>query len=98
MDAGFGIGGFSKSYTEMTTSKLDYWTPFIMENGVKQSFELELRPHSNTINGPYEFSLQADSRKFIDMSTLTLHARMGVRVEDAKLGSVIPSKISGLKN
>ena len=97
MDAGFGIGGFSKSYTEMTTSKLDYWTPFIMENGVKQSFELELRPHSNTINGPYEFSLQADSRKFIDMSTLTLHARMGVRVEDAKLGSVIPSKIAELK-
>ena len=95
MDSGFGIGGFSKSATEMTTSKLDYWTPLIIENGVKRAYELELRPHSNTLNGPYEFSLQADNRKFIDMSSLTLHGRMGVRVEDEHLGSVTPSQISG---
>ena len=94
MDSGYGIGGHSKSASEiMTTSKLDYWSPLIIENGVKQSYEIELRPHSNSYNGPYEFSLQADDRKFVDMSTLTLHGRMGVRVFDDELGAVIPSKI-----
>jgi len=32
MESGFGIGGHSKSVIEMTTSKLDYWSPFIVED------------------------------------------------------------------
>jgi len=36
MGSGFCIGGHSKSVVEMTTSKLDYWSPFVVENSVKK--------------------------------------------------------------
>ena len=71
MDSGFAIAGRGKSYSEMTTSRLDYFTPVVFENGVKKSFDLELRPHSNNQDGPFEFSYQPDGRKFVDMSSLT---------------------------
>ena len=41
MDRGFGVGGFSKSVSEMTSSKLDYWTPCIIDKGVKKSYNTE---------------------------------------------------------
>ena len=88
MDAGFGIGGFSKSVSEMTSSKLDYWSPFIVENGVKKSYNMEIRPQSMSVDGPIEFHLAADPEKFIDISTLTLHGKVGVRVR--KNGAWIP--------
>ena len=46
MDSGFGIAGHSKSVQEMTTSKLDYWSPLVVENGVKKSYTIEIRPQS----------------------------------------------------
>ena len=42
MDSGFRFDGFSKSVEEMTSSKLDYWSPVIVENGVKKSYNIEL--------------------------------------------------------
>ena len=89
MDSGFGIGGHSKSVVEMTTSKLDYWSPFIVEHSVKRSYKTEIRPQSVSGDGPIEFHLSADPEKFIDISTLTLHGRVGVRVKDGD-GKWIP--------
>ena len=83
MDSGFGIGGHSKSVVEMTTSKLDYWSPFIVENSVKRSYKIEIRPQSISGDGPIEFHLSPDPEKFIDISALTLHGRVGVRVKGA---------------
>ena len=82
MDSGFGIGGHSKSVVEMTTSKLDYWSPFIVENSVKRSYKTEIRPQSIPGDGPIEFHLSADPEKFTDITTLTLHGRVGVRVNE----------------
>ena len=82
MDSGFGVSGFSKSLEEMTTSKLDYWSPFIIENGVKRGYNMEIRPQSVSVDGPIEFHLAADPEKFTDISTLTLHGKVGVRVKE----------------
>ena len=81
MDSGFGIGGYSKSVTEMTTSKLDYWSPLIVENGVKTAYNIELRPQSYSLDGPIEFYLAADPSKFIDITSCTLHGRVGIQVK-----------------
>ena len=79
MDSGFGIGGFGKSAVEMTTSKLDYWSPVVVENGVKKSFNIEIRPQSISQDGPIEFHFPTDPEKFIDIAGLTLHGRVGLR-------------------
>ena len=79
MDSGFGIGGYSKSVMEMTTSKLDYWSPLIVENGVKTAYNIELRPQSYSLDGPIEFYLAADPSKFIDITSCTLHGRVGIQ-------------------
>ena len=92
MDSGFGINGHSKSVSEMTTSKLDYWSPLIVENGVKKSYPIEIRPHSMNENGPFEFSLPANPEKFIDITSLTLHGRVGIRTKDDKGNWVHPPK------
>lgn len=84
MDSGYGIGGYEKSQQEMISSKLNFWEPVIIEKGVSRSYDLELFPLSSNSDGPYEFFHQADSKKFIDMSTLNFHARMGVEVANSK--------------
>ena len=94
MDSGFGINGASTSHAEMTSSRLDYWTPFILENGVKQSFDLELRPHSIAENGPYEFNFQGDNKKFIDLSSLRLFGQMRVKVLNDKGNWVSPKDVA----
>ena len=82
MDSGFGIGGHSKSVSEMTTSKLDYWSPFIVENGGKECYNIELRQQYISGDGPIEFRLPAASAKFMDMSALALHGRVGIRMKE----------------
>ena len=82
MDSGFGVGGFSKSVSEMTSSKLDYWSPLIIENGVKKSYNMEIRPQSISVDGPIEFHLTPDPEKFTDISSLTLFGKVGIRVKD----------------
>ena len=81
MDSGFGIGGHSKSITQMTTDRLDYWSPFIVENGVEKSYVTEIRPQSISGDGPIEFHLAPNPERFIDISTLTLNGRVGIRVK-----------------
>ena len=39
MDSGFFIGGHSKNVVEMTTLKLDYWSPFIDKCNGKRSYK-----------------------------------------------------------
>ena len=78
MDAGFGIGGFSKSVSEMTSSKLDYWSPFIVENGVKKSYNMEICPQSMSVDGPIEFHLAEDPENFIDISMESVTRRIEI--------------------
>ena len=66
MDSGFGINSLSRD--EMTSDKFDYWSPIVFENGIKKSYDIELRPQSVGNDGPYEFNFQVDNKKFIDMS------------------------------
>ena len=82
MDSGFGIAGHSKSVQELTTSKLDYWSPLVVENGVKKSYTIEIRPQSIATDGPIDFHLAADPEKFIDIASLTLHGKVGIRYKD----------------
>lgn len=51
---------------------------------------INIRSQSISGDGPIEFHLSADPEKFIDISTLTLHGRAGVRVKgsDGKWGLV----------
>ena len=39
MDSGLGISGHSKSVLQMTSSELDYESPFIVENGVTKTHD-----------------------------------------------------------
>ena len=82
MDSGVGIGGRSKSIAEYTSSSLDYWSPVIVEKGVRKSYRTEIRPHSISSNdGPVEFHISQDPEKFIDIKSLTLHGKVGIRVK-----------------
>ena len=80
MDSGFGINSLSRD--EMTSDKFDYWSPIVFENGIKKSYDIELRPQSVGNDGPYEFNFQVDNKKFIDMSTFTINGRMGIQILD----------------
>ena len=80
MDSGFGINSLSRD--EMTSDKFDYWSPIVFENGIKKSYDIELRPQSVGNDGPYEFNFQLDNKKFIDMSTFTINGRMGIQILD----------------
>ena len=81
MDSGVGIAGHSKSVLQMTTSKLDYEAPFIVENGVTKSHEIVVQTQSNiSSNGPIDFHLQPDPEKFTDSSSVVLHGKAGLQV------------------
>ena len=90
MDSGPGICGYSKSVLQMTTSKLDYDSPFIVENGVTKSHEVILRTQSNTENGPIEFHMQPDPEKFIDPTTFQLHGKVGMRMKHNNVWKRLP--------
>ena len=80
VDSGVGIAGLSKSIAEYTSSSLDYWSPLIVEKGVRKSYRTEIRPHSISSNdGPVEFHISPDPTKFIDIKSLTLHGKVGIR-------------------
>jgi len=97
-DAGLGVGGVSKSVSEMTTSKLDYWSPFLIEKGVSKSYKTEIRPQSiSSGDGPTEFHISPDPEKFLDIQSLTLHGRVGVEKKvDGKWISVSGTPSSAL--
>ena len=84
MDSGLGISGHSKSVLQMTTSKLDYDSPFIVENGVKKTHEVVIQTHSNTSNnGPIEFHVVGDPEKFTDASSVMLHGKVGIQYKNS---------------
>ena len=84
MDSGLGISGHSKSVLQMTTSKLDYESPFIVENGVTKTHEITIQTHSNTSsNGPIEFHLVPDPEKFTDASSVKLHGKVGIHYKNS---------------
>lgn len=88
MDSGLGIGGHSKSIVEMTTSKVDYNSPYVREKGVLKAHIIEDAKHSIK-NGPIDFDFEADSEKFTDMETVTLKGKVGIEVKrDGKWVSV----------
>ena len=91
MESGFRFDGFSKSVEEMTSSKLDYWSPVIVENGVKKSYNIEIRPQSISTDGPIGFHLAPDPEKFIDITSLKLYDKLGIRQYDETRGW-IPAK------
>ena len=84
MDSGLGISCHSKSVLQMTTSKLDYESPFIVENGVTKTHEITIQTQSNTSsNGPIEFHLVADPEKFTDASSVKLHGKVGIHYKNS---------------
>lgn len=83
MDAGVGIGGRSKSVVSMTTSRLDRKSPQVVEQGVKKKHVEILNTTSNT-NSPgtkIEFHMTASPDKWCDLSSATLHGKMGIEVK-----------------
>jgi len=62
----------------------------LLKTAWRRSYKIEIRPQSISGDGPIEFQLSADPEKFIDIFTLTLHGRVGVRVKgsDGKWGPV----------
>ena len=80
MDSGLGIGGHSKSVVEMTTSKLDYKSPYVREKGVKKAYRIEDSKNTSK-SGPIEFEFEADAEKFTDMETVSLKGKVGIEVK-----------------
>lgn len=77
---------------ELTSSKLDYWSPFVIENGVTRTHRLDVYPHTTTPNnGPTEFHINPDPEKFIDISNVTLQGKVSLRYKEGD-ALVIPPK------
>lgn len=79
MDSGLGIGGHSKSYVEMTTSKLDYKSPYVREKGVVKAHTIEDTQH--VVKGPVDFEFEPDAEKWTDMETVKVKGKVGVQVK-----------------
>ena len=83
MDSGIGIGGHSKNIEEMTTSKLDLFSPTIVEKGVEKGFRVIYHPNSYFgTAGPFEFNIQPDPDKYTDIATLTFHYKTKIRKQN----------------
>ena len=79
MDSGTGIGGHSKNIEEMTTSKLDLFSPIIVEKGVEKSYRVIYHPNSYFgSTGPFEFTIQPDPEKYIDIQSAILHGKVQI--------------------
>ena len=93
MDAGSGIGGFSKNQKEMVESKFDLFSNVEVETGVKKLIPQTFRPISTSSSqGPYSFVIPTDPEKFTDAGSLRLHGKMCIKKKDSN-GSL--SKLAG---
>lgn len=80
MDSGTGIGGHSKAFEEMTTSKLDLFSPIVIEKGVEKNHRIIYHPTTYSgEDGPIEYSIQPDPDKYIDIQTATLHGKARIQ-------------------
>ena len=90
MDAGIGIGGHSKNIEEMTSSKLDLFSPTIIEKGVEKGFRVLYYPSSYFGNdGLLEVVIHPDPEKYIDVPTMLLHAKARL-MKEGENGALTP--------
>ena len=84
MDAGSGIGGFSKNREELAASKFDLFSSIQIETGVKKLIPQTFRPISTSSSqGPYSFIIPSDPGKFTDVGSLRLHGKMCIKKQDS---------------
>ena len=84
MDSGTGIGGHTKNIEELTSSKLDLFAPTIIEKGVKKGYRIIYYPQSYFgTEGPFEFVVQPDPDKYIDIATVILHGKVKIWKKNA---------------
>ena len=84
MDSGTGIGGHTKSIEEMTTSKLDLFSPIIIEKGIEKGHRVIYYPNSYFgSKGPFDITIQPDPDKYTDIQSAILHAKVKILKENA---------------
>lgn len=82
MEAGTGIGGFSKNREELVASKFDLFSHPEYETGVKKLIPQTFRPIStSTSQGPYSFVIPSDPEKLTDTGSIRLHGKMCIKRE-----------------
>ena len=84
MEAGTGIGGFSKNREELVASKFDLFSHPEYETGVKKLIPQTFRPIStSTSQGPYSFVIPSDPEKLTDTGSIRLHGKMCIKKRDS---------------
>ena len=84
MDAGTGIGGFSKNREELVETKFDLFSKVPLETGVKKIIPQTFRPISTSSSqGPYSFVIPSDPEKLTHLGSLRLHGRMRIKKKDS---------------
>ena len=83
MDSGIGIGGHTKKFEEMTSSKLDLFAPIIIEKGVEKGYRIIYHPQSYRTDGPFEFLIRPDPDKYTDIATMILHGKVKIQKKNA---------------
>ena len=79
MDSGLGIGGFSHNVQETTSSKLDLFSPIVLDHGIKERHDIEVRPQTiSDGNGPVEFIIHPDEDKFTDPQSMAISGRVAI--------------------
>ena len=84
MEAGTGIGGFSKNQEELAESRFDLFSKVQVETGVNKTIPQTFRPISTSSSqGPYSFVIPKDPEKFTDASSIRLHGKMCIKKRDS---------------
>ena len=83
MDAGVGIGGYSKGEDEYASDSFDLFPKPDVENSIQYVSSIVIRP-VNTYNskGPIIFEIAPDPVKFTNAETFRLHGRMKITKQD----------------
>ena len=101
MDAGTGIGGFSKNREELVETKFDLFSKVPLETGVKKTIPQTFRPiSSSSSQGPYSFVIPSDPEKLTHLGSLRLHGRMCIKKKDSNglLTNLSTENISTVNN
>lgn len=75
-----GVGNYAKSFASMTTSRADYKSPTIFEEGAKVAHDVDIYTLSNitTPGTVVDFNMESDPVKWTDPQTVELHGKMGI--------------------
>lgn len=71
----------SNTMEYQTSSKFDPFAPICMEKGIVKIHVDEFKTNSSN-QSTVEFNIEADPEKWTDITTMTLHGKMGVRVKE----------------